>query len=243
MILLTFYYKTENNERQKEINQCLINNVKNDFVKKIYLFNDKYYDLDFVNDINNKIIQVIIEPVLLGRYSYKQLINFSNIYLENEICIMANSDIFFDNTLKHLINYNFKNKFIALTRYEYDTKILYKGGKSSQDTWIFKSPYLGNTNELDFCFGIPGCDNSLTYFIYKNNYLVYNPSLTIKTWHVHKSNIRTYSNNNRIYNYYLYIEPSKLYEKNIKLNLILCEFKNNNMLHSSIKNFVIDVLN
>jgi hypothetical protein len=241
MNLLTFYYKTENEERQKEIDLCLINNTKNNLIKKIYLFNDKYYDLDFVKD-NSKIIQVIHEPIFLGRYTYKQLINFSNIYLENEICIMANSDIFFDNTLKYLTNYNFNNKFLALTRYEYDTNQLYIGGKSSQDTWIFKSPYLGNTNELNFCFGIPGCDNSLTYFVHKNNYIIYNPSLTIKSWHVHKSNIRTYSNNNRIYNYYIFIEPSKLYEKNVKLYIILCKLENNKLIQSPISNFTIDIV-
>jgi hypothetical protein len=155
---------------------------------------------------------------------------------------MANSDIFFDNTLKYLTNYNFNNKFLALTRYEYDTNQLYIGGKSSQDTWIFKSPYLGNTNELNFCFGIPGCDNSLTYFVHKNNYIIYNPSLTIKSWHVHKSNIRTYSNNNRIYNYYIFIEPSKLYEKNVKLYIILCKLENNKLIQSPISNFTIDIV-
>jgi hypothetical protein len=243
MILLTFYYNTQNLERQKEINECLINNTKNNLIKKIFLFNDKYYDLDFINDNNKKIIQVILEPVLLGRYSFKQLIFFSNIYLDNEVCILANSDIFFDNSLNYLLNYNFKNKFMVLTRYEFDTKNMHIGGKSSQDTWIYNSPYTGNLDELDFCFGIPGCDNSFTYLIYKNNYIIYNPSLTIKSWHIHKSNIRTYTNKNRIYGYYMYIEPSKLYDKNIKFTIVLSLYDKDKISFNSIDNFTIDIIN
>ena len=242
MILLTFYYKTDNLERQTEINQCLINNVKNTLIKKIFLFNDKYYDLDFINDNDNKIVQIILEPIFLDRYSYKQLIIFSNIYLENEICIIANSDIFFDNSLNYLLNYNFKNKFMALTRYEYDTKLFHICGKSSQDTWIFKSPYLGDIDVLNFCFGLPGCDNSLAYFIHKSNYIIYNPSLTIKSWHIHKSNIRTYSNKNRIYGYYMFIEPSKLYDKNIIFTIVLCSLNNDSIKQYSKDNFKIDIL-
>lgn len=243
MILLTFYYKTENILRQKEIDLCLTNNVKNNFIKKIYLFNDQYYDLDFANDVNDKITQIIIEPIFMGRYSYKQLINFSNIYLENNICMIANSDIFFDNTLKHLTNYNFTNKFLALTRYEFDTNCIYKNGKCSQDTWIFKSPYCGNINHLDFCLGLPGCDNSLAYFIYQSNYTIYNPSLTINTWHVHKSKIRTYTNNNRIYGKYLFIKPSKLYEKNIECQIILCKSIDGEIVCEQIDTFLKTLIN
>ncbi len=57
MILLTSYYISNNSKRQSEIDQCLINNIKNIFLNKIYLFNNKYYDLDFVNDKITKLFK------------------------------------------------------------------------------------------------------------------------------------------------------------------------------------------
>jgi hypothetical protein len=58
MILITTYYKSENEFRQKEIDKCLLNNCKNNNIQKIYLLNDKIYDLPFY--CHNKIIQIII---------------------------------------------------------------------------------------------------------------------------------------------------------------------------------------
>jgi len=47
MILVTSYYKTHDPERQKELDECLIKNVENEYITKIYLLNDKNYELVF----------------------------------------------------------------------------------------------------------------------------------------------------------------------------------------------------
>jgi hypothetical protein len=51
MNLITSYYISPNNLRQEEINQCLINNINNEYIKKIYLIVDKIYNLDFLENI------------------------------------------------------------------------------------------------------------------------------------------------------------------------------------------------
>ena len=60
MILITSYYLSNNIERQNEINQCLINNVNNKFIKAIILLNDKIYDINFITRNKKKIKQIII---------------------------------------------------------------------------------------------------------------------------------------------------------------------------------------
>ena len=60
MILITSYYLSNNIERQNEINQCLINNANNKFIKAIILLNDKIYDINFITRNKKKIKQIII---------------------------------------------------------------------------------------------------------------------------------------------------------------------------------------
>ena len=48
--LVTSFYKSGNNERDLEIETCLKKNYTNKFIDKIYLLNDKIYNLDFIDD-------------------------------------------------------------------------------------------------------------------------------------------------------------------------------------------------
>jgi hypothetical protein len=62
----------------------------------------------------------------------------------------------------------------------------------SQDTWIFK----GGVNQVsgaDFTMGIAGCDNAIAHLLEQHGYNVINPSRTIKTYHLHLTNIRNYT--------------------------------------------------
>lgn len=209
LTLITSYYDSPNESRQNEIKYCLITNSNNKYIKSIYLLNDKIYNLNFIeNENKNKIKQIIVDDDSKKRLKFKYAINFINEYLKGEICILANNDIYYDDTLSNLVNYNMENKFFALTRYE-NNKIFFK---YSQDTWIFKSPLKIDTNQVDFCFGILGCDTRLSYIVYKNNIKVTNPSLTIKTHHKHASNFRTYNSNYRLLGKHLEIEQNYLNE-------------------------------
>ena len=55
MILVTTYYKPKNKEREEEINRCLIKNYQNKYIEKIYLLNDKIYDIPITNDYKKKL--------------------------------------------------------------------------------------------------------------------------------------------------------------------------------------------
>lgn len=207
--LVTTYYICPNINRQKELNECLINNSKNKHIKKIYLLNEKIHELEFLENID-KIKQIVVDDDSKKRLKYKFAIDFINENLKGEKCILANSDIYYDNTLKLLSDYDMNNVFIALSRYD-DNKLF--NYELSQDTWIFKSPLNINSKKLDFCFGILGCDNTFAYIAYKNKLKIINPSMTIKSHHLHNSKYRTYSTKDRIKGKYLAITPHKLNEE------------------------------
>ena len=94
----------------------------------------------------------------------------------------------------------------SLVRYEYDenniknSKILNING-DSQDTWILHSNFNilpEETKIFNFKFGVPGCDNKLTYLMTTLGYSILNDPLFIKSYHYHNTNIRNYNNNDRL---------------------------------------------
>lgn len=205
--LLTSYYNSNNSERQKELNTCLTNNYNNNYIEKIYLFVDKMYVLDFINDINNKIYQIIVDDDNKSRLSYKFVIDYMNNNLENKICIISNSDIYFDDTINIINNNHLTNTVFALTRYDNNMLIM---GCDSQDSWIMISPLNVNSEICNFKFGIPGCDNRFAYICNEHGYNILNPCYSIKTHHLHNSQYRNYSDSDRIHGNYLCIQHSYL---------------------------------
>ena len=205
--LITTYYKPNNLERQKELDECLKKNYDNKFIEKIYLLNDSIYHFDFIENYENKIIQVIVNENNKARLGFDYVINFVNSNLQDKKCIISNTDIYFDNTLELLTEYNFNNKFFGLTRYD-ENKIIKKN--DSQDSWFFQSPLQIDIDKCNFKFGYPGCDNRFAYIVKESGYDVLNPCLTIKTHHLHSSNYRTYGTKNIIVGKYHCIDFSHL---------------------------------
>lgn len=186
------YYNSNNKDRQLELDTCLIKNANNPNIKKIYLMTDNIYELDFINiDVKNKIKQILVDDDNKKRMSFSYIFNFTNKYLKNEKCIVANTDIYFDNSLSLLLNYNLDKTFISLTKYEIKNSIPQLS--IGWDSWIFQSPINLDLDIINFKFGIPLCDNRLMAEAINSGYNVINPSLTIKSYHLHESNYRTYN--------------------------------------------------
>ena len=224
MILITQYYKanTKNfdysQNRQLEIDYCLLQNVSNIYIKEIHLLVEKIYELPVVSD---KIVQVCIGK----RLTYYDAFNYYNINLKNQICILANADIYMDNSLDLLNNVNFSKIFLALNRYENNdnTAPLLNGLETnnrlinrcnflssyqpsiwSQDVWVWKTNHIQLSNIYNFELGIVGCDNYIAFLLNKT-YTICNPSFLIcinhydrlNTEYIHDSIIKgTYSKKN-----------------------------------------------
>lgn len=187
-ILVTSYYQTSHSERQQELDECLKRNIQNPYIERIYLLNDKHYDLRHV-DPYGKAIQVEVTEENKKRLRFDYAIQWINQKLYGKRVILSNSDIYFDQTLLLLRNETFDRKAFALTRYD-DNKL--EMVCDSQDSWIFRSPLLIPLNECQFTFGTLGCDNRLAYVIDQAGYQLTNPCLTIRSHHLHRSNERTY---------------------------------------------------
>jgi hypothetical protein len=175
-------------ERKKEIEFCLEKNQENKYIKNIIIVN------------RNK------------RCTYGDFL--SEMWNYNDINIIANCDIFFDDTLKY-VNGIKKGECYALTRWEYiNGKVMSFNDRHgrpsppqwSQDAWIFNGSISAskfynvkatnlNTNRseiIPFSLGIPGCDNKFAAMLKQSGVKVTNPSLDIRAIHVHRSNSRIY---------------------------------------------------
>jgi len=187
--LFTTYYNPKNIDREKELNSCIYINCKNDLISKVYLLS-QIHKRDYLND--NKIIPIEI----FERPKFIDLFNIINrVSSENDINIIANTDIYFDDSLSLLKNIELYNTCFALTRWD-----VWRDGRArltelddSQDCWIFKGKIkdiIGN-----YSIGVPGCDNRLAHEITESGYYLLNPSISIKTYHLHISSFRPNSSN------------------------------------------------
>lgn len=104
----------------------------------------------------------------------------------DDINILANSDIYLDETI-HLAEKIGKDECYALTRYNVlgENKIQFEDTPGSQDVWIFRGRI--KPGNYSFPMGMPGCDNRIAHELLEAGYRVYNPSLAIKTYHLHSS--------------------------------------------------------
>ena len=161
-------YKSENTERQKELDECLEIN------KSLNINGVPYFN--------------IIE--ITERLTFKQIFDLTAKY-NNCINIITNSDIFFNETI---INARWLNPgdCWALSRWDVSGNIATLfDRKDSQDVWIFNGAV--NCNGGDFCLGVPGCDNRIAYDLKQSGYNVLNPSKSIHALHLHNTNFRTYT--------------------------------------------------
>jgi hypothetical protein len=192
MILTSDYHISENSERQKEYDFCINKNIKNPDIKKIIYF---ITDQEPIH-IHNKIeyVKVNVRP------TYRTFFEYVNNKFPGETIILSNLDIYFDETINIVKEISLEKKILALTRYELKSEgwTLFNENsiaKGCQDTWIFKSPINCADIYCDFTLGIPGCDNRIAYEFSSKGYDVINNCLTIKTYHIHNSNYRSYKIN------------------------------------------------
>ena len=125
--------------------------------------------------------------------------------------IVANADIYFDDTLKYVAynarltdsNNQIRNKkCYALLRHECVDGIPGKNSTTkfnprsdSQDSWVMPIPFEFNASEAGFYFGKNGADNSIVQLFRDQGVHVSSPSTIIRSYHLHRcTGSRTYSN-------------------------------------------------
>ncbi len=213
IVLITQYYVPDKPKRAREIKECLQRNIDNPLIDKILLLNESPQDLPKSPKI--------LENVIGARLTYADVIKFiKNEVIPNTIVIFANSDIYYDETLRLLYSVNMRDVFMSLLRYEVTdsgTPKLFGPRGDSQDTWIVLSDSIHEREwvwgDLDFPFGKGGCDNAINTEMMRAKMCVVNPALTIKTYHLHKSGVRTYDPTDIVEKpVYVHVNPTGLHD-------------------------------
>lgn len=199
--LFLSYYKDNNETRRKEIETAIKINSMNKLFSKIFIVNETNELLEFL-ELNDR-IHVINNT---NRLTFNDFFILSNKYTdENTINILINSDIIIG---ENFDNINIEsNQMFCISRHEI---IIEKGqgeGKSeseqvdkvtskvdvgggSHDCWVWKNKIAENVG--NFYMGKFLCDGVLANQL-QQFYLLKNPMIDMKIYHLHTSNIRNYS--------------------------------------------------
>lgn len=200
-------YPEKNEQRAAELAECLRRNAECKDIDRIFIFAEHPESGSFDYLIESLKIPEKCEVLpTTGRPTFKNFFEAINHLTEpNDINIIANSDIYFEEIpVKPTYGQCF-----ALTRYDIqpDGSEKFLNMRDSQDCWLMR----GKINIPAYCSfttGVPGCDNRLGMELLRVGYEVTNPSLTIKTYHLHSGEKSYDINTQKINPPYLRITPT-----------------------------------
>lgn len=211
--LFLSHYSEPDAARQAELCSALARNLENPLIDAVWLLDEK----------GSVCVDVAEAPKIrqipcLKRPGFDQFFEAIALHSgENDINILANSDIFFDESLSVAAGIGADDCY-ALSRWDTDDvePILFNT-PDSQDAWIFRGPPRRALIEASRSFapGVGGCDNRLAYEFEKAGYRVSNPSKSIRALHLHKSGVRRWSKDHAdlVPRPYLLVTPAALGEQ------------------------------
>lgn len=192
ILVQNFYSKPSRNEEHL---LCLEKNNANPHIDKIIILTEELTDENAAVAWNLNKADLIVTG--RKREKYEDIFKLTEGKIaKNNLVILANLDIFFDDTLRYLSFFpDWSDTIMALTRWEFRgprrrSRLLQVG--NSQDVWIWRNPLNKTGIKADFAMGEPGCDNRIAYELAKN-YRVINPCKTIKCHHCHQFETPDYS--------------------------------------------------
>lgn len=201
-----FFIHPKSAQRNAEMRECLRKNATNPYITKIHLINERIYsNAELFGQESGINPDIIVQTVTTGkRLKYQDVFGYIRRMNLTGFFVLANSDIFFDDSILHLGVSDIKDskKMFALLRYEYNPALGDAGSPifgpryDSQDAWIFHSNYpITEKQERAFGyeFGKPGCDNKVAYLAMILGYELVNDPAFIKAYHYHQEQVRDYS--------------------------------------------------
>lgn len=190
------YYNDSAVFRQNELDWCVLNNCENPLIENFYIFPESK---------RNKIPKLSSKAHIIHfdrRVTYQDIIQFVNSMIDSYryYNIIANTDIYFDNTLDLVKSIDMEKVCLTLTRWESspdnNNPYMFMNFQSS-DVWIFKS-YISMHIDCEFYLGVPGCEGRFNFEVAKAGYKLYNPSKTIRSLHYHNSGKRNWTEDDRL---------------------------------------------
>ena len=207
----TSYYDCKDELHQTEILRAIELNTANPNIDTIYLLCEVEYPV-----LNTKVkcIKIKEQP------TYATFIDYFQVFCRGDYNVIINSDIVLDYDTTDLCRSVPEGTVYALARYEVDYKTykepietwkstLHYFPHYSQDAWIFYKSKL-DTSTLNIYVGAQESNNLIAYFLESQNLKITNPSLSIKIYHLHSSEIRNYTKKYNYKNNSLFVTATRL---------------------------------
>lgn len=185
IILFTHYYEQNYSDRQRELRKVMEANINCPSIDLIVNLGVPY--------INPKVVNLQYDRPTYADFC-KEAQGF-----DADFYIIANTDVYFTSEIEQINELEMEGKALCLSRWDVQTNGYAKlfNYEWSQDTWIFKGkPPL--MEACDFTMGLPACDNRFAFELAQKGLQPINPSLSIKTYHLHITNKRNYKEKDRL---------------------------------------------
>lgn len=215
--IVTQYFKHKDKKRYKEIRECLVYNCASPHIDRIVLINERDYSTEWDNiKGSDKIWQIVTGK----RLEYADFLRFCVENVPYGVYVtLCNADIYFGDSMLELWKINMVDKMLGLLRWDTpgpsEIATIFGPRADSQDSWIFLSDSIKarswDYSQFRFQLGQAGCDNAFAGLILRQRFLIANPALTFKTYHIHESNVRNYSKADYIRaNIYVNLAPTHI---------------------------------
>lgn len=195
LILIQQYFVAKNDARRIEIDETFFKNASNKCIDKYIIMLEKKEDLEIVKNLLKLVDRQHIQYILFTRKAcFSDYFNIScgDPELRDNVCVLANADIYFDDSIRELINLR-KDQFAAIARHEIldnGSLELIQRPAHSQDVWAFVSPIPTQLEfNTDFPQGHWHCENRLSTEINSAGMILCNPCTTVRAIHNHRSNL------------------------------------------------------
>lgn len=195
------YFEDSNQSRAEELVTCLRRNIANRNIDTVYVVTEEHTRVE----LNGPVV-IRIDKRPLFRDMFRIIESRSG---TDDINIVINTDCFLDEEDTRTVSGIARNEAWCILRTEIESaepvqvdenlnkKNLKKHSRDMQDGWVFRGK-PPSTLWLDFHMGVPGCDNRLAYEFEKAGYVIRNPYLFVKLYHLHKTKVRRYSERQRV---------------------------------------------
>lgn len=209
------FYAPKCPERKRELDYVISKNLRNCIFNHFTVYTDHISDASCLSSMDPATLNTILLDRRLTYSDWISQTSFNHSIHGSHLSLLANSDIFFDYSLKDLLSWTDEKTFFAISRYENFKLIL--NPEVSQDSWGIYSSSLDNKSininnfksSSSMSLGYLGCDNRIAAVAYESGYNIVNPCNSVYSHHLQKSKERSYSESTRLLGSYLFSEPAQ----------------------------------
>lgn len=207
--LFTTLYPEKNPRRRGEYEECLAKNLTCPVIDEVRILAEggAMENLPAAPNLFSRPIRS--RPLYADFFGW-----IHEVAAPHDISIIANSDIFFDESLAVASKVLRSGQCHALSRWDVlgDGALRLFDRNDSQDVWIFRGPVRAALRAA-FPLGVPRCDNRLLHDLRRAGYEVLNPAFAVRACHLHAETRSEYPDSGKdfVSPPYAYLWPHNLY--------------------------------